>query len=332
MSTTTDLVFFVLALGLSIVSSLVLARDIEKIGRRFDLPEPLLGLLAALGADSPEISAAISALQSGHHDIGAGIVVGSNLFNLAALLGLSAVVANGIRIRRAGLMLNASAAIGVTAVAVVLIVTRLSGLFSLGLVLLVFLPYVAVISLRPERVAERAGSTWFGRYLERALTTAERDAREDRKPPKAQRDDFLTAIPALASVALASIALVHTTTELGGRYHVPDVVIGTLVLATLTGIPNLVAAVRLAKRRRGSAAVSEALNSNTINIVVGLVVPAVMVGIARPSALAQIGAAWLLGLTVLTALLTGVRGGLLRSEGLVVIGVYLGYVGLVLAG
>ena len=45
-----------------------------------------LGMLAALAADAPEITAAVTALI--HHDphIGAGVVIGSNVFNLAALL------------------------------------------------------------------------------------------------------------------------------------------------------------------------------------------------------------------------------------------------------
>jgi cation:H+ antiporter len=53
----------------------------------------LLGIVTALGADSPEIASAITALAAGHSDLGVGVVIGSNIFNLAALLGLSALVA-----------------------------------------------------------------------------------------------------------------------------------------------------------------------------------------------------------------------------------------------
>jgi hypothetical protein len=41
-----------------------------------------------LAADAPEISAAVSALTSHQQSVGAGVVLGSNVFNLAALLGL----------------------------------------------------------------------------------------------------------------------------------------------------------------------------------------------------------------------------------------------------
>src|SRR5204862_260171 len=65
--------------------------------------------------------------------------------------------------------------------------------------------------------------------------------------------------------------------ELGERWGVPDIVSGTLVLAVLTSIPNVITAVRLALHRRGSAVFSETLNSNSINVVAGISVPALFV-------------------------------------------------------
>jgi Ca2+/Na+ antiporter len=62
-------------------------------------PEALLGLLTALAADAPEISSAISALVQHEHAVAVGVVVGSNAFNIAAMLGLSAIVAGRVRAR-----------------------------------------------------------------------------------------------------------------------------------------------------------------------------------------------------------------------------------------
>ena len=70
----------------------VFARRLDHVGLRLGLPEALLGLLTALAADAPEISSAISALVQHEHAVAVGVVVGSNAFNLAAMLGLSAVV------------------------------------------------------------------------------------------------------------------------------------------------------------------------------------------------------------------------------------------------
>jgi Sodium/calcium exchanger protein len=68
--------------------------------------EVALGLLAALAADAPEITAAATALARGQASVGAGVVTGSNVFNLAALLGLSALVAGGVRFHRRVILLG----------------------------------------------------------------------------------------------------------------------------------------------------------------------------------------------------------------------------------
>ncbi|MGH3255230.1 MAG: hypothetical protein ACRDOU_07430, partial [Streptosporangiaceae bacterium] len=66
------------------------------------------------------------------------------------------------------------------------------------------------------------------------------------------------------------------------RYAVPEIVIGGLVLAAVTSLPNAVAAVYLAARGRGAATLSTALNSNTLNVAAGLLLPAAVIGLGRP--------------------------------------------------
>ena len=109
-------------LVVTVSSSLVLARELDRIGERLGFSEALLGLVTALGADGPEISSAVAAIVSGHHDTGVGVVVGSNVFNIAALLGLSAVLAGSVRIHRHGLVLNGGVAILIAVVGALLAV------------------------------------------------------------------------------------------------------------------------------------------------------------------------------------------------------------------
>jgi cation:H+ antiporter len=91
---------FVLGVVVSLGSSWVLVVRLERVGSRLGLSEGLLGMLAALAADTPEITAAVTALVRNGQRVGAGVVIGSNVFNLAALLGLSAVVAGHIALHR----------------------------------------------------------------------------------------------------------------------------------------------------------------------------------------------------------------------------------------
>jgi len=70
---------------------------------------------------------------------------------------------------------------------------------------------------------------------------------------------------------------------LGHHFHVADVVIGGIVLAAVTSLPNAVAAVHLARIGRGAAAFSTALNSNNFNVLAGLLIPGVILGLSTPS-------------------------------------------------
>ena len=81
-------------------ASALLVSRLERLAGRWQLTEATLGLVVALAADSPEITSAITASAHGQANIGAGVVLGSNVFNLAALLGLGAIVARRVQLHR----------------------------------------------------------------------------------------------------------------------------------------------------------------------------------------------------------------------------------------
>ncbi|MDQ2905813.1 MAG: hypothetical protein M3Y81_20005 [Chloroflexota bacterium] len=258
------LTLFFLSLILSIISSLVLARDLDKLSARFHFSEGIVGIVAALGADTPEIAAAVTALIAGQHDLGLGVVLGSNIFNLAALLGLSAVIAGEVRVKRTGLLFNGGVALLVTVVVAALLFGFISPLISGILLGVLFIPYVVLLALHPLRVKQLALPNSIKRSLSDMLTSVSQDARKDQTAPKASLNDLLAVVPTLVSIVVASIGMVNTAITLGATWHLSHVIIGTLILATLTGIPNMITAVRLALHGRGAAVVSESLNSNTI--------------------------------------------------------------------
>ena len=110
---------FVLAACVSLATSWLLVSRLERVGERLGLSEALLGMLAALAADAPEITAAITALVNREQRVGAGVVLGSNVFNLAALLGLGALVAGAIRFRRRVVILGGLLALWIAAACLV---------------------------------------------------------------------------------------------------------------------------------------------------------------------------------------------------------------------
>ena len=116
MSIGSAITLFLGCLALATISSAVLSHRLDQVGTHLRLSEGLLGLVTALGADSPEIATAVAALVGGQHDMGSGVIFGSNIFNLAALFGLGALVAGRIACGRETRLLNAGVAIAVTAI------------------------------------------------------------------------------------------------------------------------------------------------------------------------------------------------------------------------
>ena len=100
------LLLFVAGVAVSLSASWLLVSRLERLGERAGISEAWLGLVAALAADAPEITSAVAALAHGQSSIGAGVVIGSNVFNLAALLGLSAMVAGRIAFHRRVVLLG----------------------------------------------------------------------------------------------------------------------------------------------------------------------------------------------------------------------------------
>jgi cation:H+ antiporter len=315
MSAPAAVLLFLGGLALTAASSIVLARELDRIGERLGFSEALLGIVTAVGADAPEISSAVVAIVGGHEDTGVGVVVGSNVFNIAALLGLSAVIAGPVRIHAHGLVLNGGVAIAVAVVGALLAVGAIPAGVAFALALLIVAPYVALSALH-QRTREQLPA-----FLRAAVMEEQRDARRDEFARPATAADALAVVPALAAVIGGAYAMVASAQSLGDRWGVPDVLIGTVVLAALTGIPNVLAAVRLALHGRGAACVSESLNSNNANILVGLCVPALVLGIGEASGVAIFAAVAMVVMTVLGVGL-GFGGGLTRREGGAIIALY----------
>lgn len=334
MSTTIAILVFVGSLVLSIMSSAVLAERLDQVGERFRFPAGLLGLVTALGADSPEITSAITALIGGQHDLGRGVIFGSNIFNVAFLLGFSALLAGRVRIGRANLALNGGIALGVTLVigaqAAGLTGSRVAGLLLAALLL----PYVAVSSMRPDQLAALPLPDAVTRWLVDAAWSETIDKAAEEREGEADASagrtmsatDGLAIVPMLAVIVATSVAMVQTATLLGGRWHVPTIVIGTFVVATLTGLPNLIAAVRLAAKGRGAALSSEAFNSNSLNLLVGIYLPALIVTQPPASRAGLISVAWLVAITIGALLLGMVRRGFGRWSGAALLVAYAGFV------
>ena len=319
---------FFLSFALTLIASIVLARRLEQCGSWLQIPASFLGVIAALGADAPEISSAVTALRAGDHDLGLGIVIGSNIFNIASLLGLSALVSGFVKVSRRTLLLNGGVALAVLGLTTVQLFGILPGVWAMTAIAFVMVPYLTILAISPSAVQRLVQKLRFGGGTEALKADSDRDAKRPETAPRPSYADLLGIVPTLVSIVLGSVGMVNTASSLGRRWGLPGAITGMLILAVLTGIPNIVTAVQLAVRGRGSAVLSEALNSNTLNLIVGASLPALVFGAGTLAPSVHLAIWSLIGMTLLALALSFFQRGLGRKGGALLILLYAGFVAL----
>jgi cation:H+ antiporter len=307
---------FAAGAAVSLLMSWLLVSRLERIGERLGLSEALLGMVAALAADAPEITAAIAALASHQQRIGAGVVLGSNVFSLAALLGLGGVVAGRIGQHRRVVALTGTVAIWVAVVCTLVVLGAVPPLTGLALAAAGLAMYLAVLGRRGQGM--RLPARWRA-WLQSAVAEEELELEEAIRPRRGRWSDAAAAATALIVVIIASITMERAASSLGRSLGVPEIITGGLVLAAVTSLPNAVAAVYLASRGRGAATLSTALNSNTLNITAGLLLPGATLGLGAPSRQALLVTAWYGAFTLAVLALAWRHQGLGRLEGAAII-------------
>jgi cation:H+ antiporter len=318
-------VLFTAGVAVSLAASWQLVVRLERLGERAGLSEASLGLLAALAADAPEITSAATALARGQASIGAGVVTGSNVFNLAALLGLSAVVAGRVGFHRRVVLLGGIPGIWVAAACLLTVARVLPPAAGLALAALALAPYTGLLALRRTAMRRLPLPGSWTAWLASAVHEEEAELAEAIRPAPGTWRDGLAAAIALVTVVAASITMEQAATAVGHRYAVADIITGALVLAVVTSLPNAVSAVYLARRGRSAAVLSTALNSNAINVTAGLLIPATLAGLGAPGWPDLLVTAWYAGLTILALALAWHGRGLSRLPGALIIAGYLAF-------
>ena len=331
MNTSLAVAVFVLGSVISLGTSWLLVSRIERIGARLSASEAMLGLIAALAANTPEISSAVSALEHGQQAIGVGVVIGSNVFNLAALLGLGAVVAGRIALHRRVVLLAGGVAIWVAVVCLLTVVGAVPPVAGVLLVVAVLVPYVVLAALDGPQIRDHGLAMRFRRWLRIAIREEELELSTAIHPRRGQLVDALVAVVALGVVVTASVAMERSASTLGARWGVSEIIVGGVVLAAVTSLPNAVAAIYLARRGRGAAMLSTALNSNALNVAVGFLLPAAVLGIGPTSDHVVLVSAWYVGLTLVALTFAYFDTGLRRDAGYVILASYLAFCAVLIA-
>lgn len=300
---------FLASLVVTLAAAGYFARRLDRLGIRLGFPEALIGLLTALAADAPELSSALIALLTGEHDVGVGVVIGSNLFNLAAMIGLSAILAGSVILARASLVVEGGVGLLVTLVVAALVLGAIGPMVCAVLVALILIPYVAVLAIGPERLA-RMHAPHAHIHADEATVVRV----------------VASLLLAVALVALGSAGMVKGAVALSNAWDIPRAFVGTIVLAIVTSLPNAFTAVRLGLARRGGALVSETFNSNTINLVGGIALPSLFIILGTVTGTLRLELAWLVAMNLLVIALLARVGGARTGAGWTIVAGYLAFV------
>jgi len=230
-------------------------------------------------------------------------------------------VAARVRARHEALELEAFVGLWLIAVALAVVAGGLGGAAGAVLVAVVAVPYVALLAAGPRLARRLPLGVSESRFVRRSFGEGHRRARSLDSRQELVRV-LLVLAAALAVIVAGAVGAVRAATDLADAWSVPPALVGVTVLAILTSLPNAWTGVRFGLQQRGSALMSETLNSNSINIVAGLVLPAALGSFAGFSRLAVFDLAWLFAMTTAALVLFGRRDGAGRGAGAFLILLY----------
>ena len=245
-----DAVLVVAGLAALIGGAWILVHEAERLAVRLGMSPMLVGLtVVALGTSAPEMIVGASASARGAGELAVGGVLGSNVANVALVLGLGIVMrplAVSSRLLRWELP-----ALGVATVLVLLFgasgaIGRIEGAALLAL-LVAFLAVSARFG--PESLQSRAAEV------------------EVLAPAASMLRGVVQLLVGIAALAAGSELLVRGAEGLAERLAISQVVVGALVIAVGTSLPELATTAVAALRRQHAIAVGNVIGSNIFNLL-----------------------------------------------------------------
>ena len=259
----TQVVLLVVGFGLLIKGADFFVDGASGLATRFGIPQIVIGLtIVAFGTSAPEAAVSITAAFKGNAGITVGNVIGSNIFNILVILGITALIVP-IRVKKNTIKFE------IPYVVVMSVLLGALGLFDgrvglldgiiLWVCMLVFMVYLLKLAKagESEETSEgMSGSLWKLLFF---------------------------MIGGLVVIIWGSDITVDSAVKIAELFGVDDRIIGLTIVAMGTSLPELVTSVTAAIKGNADIAVGNIVGSNIFNIlfVVGtaaLITPVVYAG------------------------------------------------------
>ena len=302
-----------------VIGAELLVRGASKLALSFGISPLVVGLtIVAFGTSAPEVAVSVGAVLDGNPDIAIGNVVGSNIFNVLFILGVSALivplVVNIQLIRQeVPIMIGAS---------LLLLALTLDGNLSVwdgGFLFALLIAYTVFLIVQSRKETKAAKDEYA---LE--IKPAEKGSWDSKLPVQ-----IALIIAGLGFLVLGSEWLVNASIIFAKALGVSDLIIGLTIVAAGTSMPEVATSITAAVKGERDIAVGNVVGSNTFNILGCLGLSGLLSGdmglVMAPSLLAfDIWVMLAVALACLPIFMTGRE--IARWEGGVFLGYYVAYV------
>ena len=236
-----------------VVGGEFLVRSSSRLAAVFGISPLVIGLtVVAFATSAPELAVVAQSAYAGKTDLAVGNAVGSNIFNVLFVLGLSALV-TPLLVKARVIRLDVPLMIGASILLMLLsldgLISRLDGLLMFGMLVI----YI-VWTIRASRTAKPAIQEEF----------AEEYAVDE---PVRIWPQVLFLIAGLALLVAGAHFVVEGCVAIAKGFGVSELIIGLTVIAIGTSLPEVVASIVASYRGERDIAVGNVVGSNLFNIL-----------------------------------------------------------------
>ena len=226
------MVFVILGIFVLLLGADQLVRSASRLSLMLGIAPLVVGLtVVALGTSAPELAVSFTAAWHGAPDMALGNVVGSNIFNTLAILGMAALL-RPLLLQQQLIRLDVPVMLGVSGLAWGLAANGVLAVWEAGLLVAVGVAYLGVLLAKRDSLLPSKG----------------KPAHE--QGPRVR--EWFWRVPQLglgaALLVLGSVWTVRGATELAEHWQWDPLVVGLLLLAGVTSLPELATSVVAALR------------------------------------------------------------------------------------
>ena len=248
---------FVAGLVALIAGAELLVRGSSKLALSFGISPLVVGLtIVAFGTSAPEVAVSVGAVLDGRTDLAIGNVVGSNIFNVLLILGLSAVItplAVNIQLIRQEVPIM----LGISLLLLVLALDRSLGLWDAVMLCTLMVAYTVFLVVQSRRETQAAVDEYAAE-----VQPAAPGSWDSRLPVQ-----LALMAAGLGLLVVGSQWLVDAAVVFAQSLGVSDVVIGLTIVAAGTSMPEVATSVMAAVKGERDIAVGNVVGSNIFNIL-----------------------------------------------------------------